>query len=143
LTKSTELAKLALFILSRDGGTIMKINIIEEKNTEIAVVSSSELVITDVQSALDFMATVRYDTGCDRMILNKSALCEDFFHLSTKIAGDILQKFINYGVKMAIVGDFSMYTSESLKAFIYESNKGKDIFFLPDEKQAIEKLSLV
>ena len=121
----------------------MKINIIEEKNTEIAVVSSSELVITDVQSALDFMATVRYDTGCDRMILNKSALCEDFFHLSTKIAGDILQKFINYGVKMAIVGDFSMYTSESLKAFIYESNKGKDIFFLPDEKQAIEKLSLV
>ena len=121
----------------------MKINIIEENNTEIAVVSSGEVVITDVQSALDFMATVRYDTGCDRMILNKSAICEDFFHLSTKLAGDILQKFINYGVKMAIIGDFSVYTSESLKAFIYESNRGKDIFFLPNEKQAIEKLSLV
>ena len=37
----------------------------------------------------------------------------------------------------------SLYTSDSLKAFFYESNKGKDIFFLPDEKQAIEKLSLV
>ena len=121
----------------------MKINKIKENNIEIAVVSSSELVITDVQSALDFMATVRYDTGCDRMILNKSAICEDFFHLSTKLAGEILQKFINYNVKMAIVGDFSVYASNSLKAFIYESNKGKDIFFLPDERKSIEKLGLV
>jgi len=121
----------------------MKINSIKENNIEIAVVSSSEILITDVQSSLDFMATVRYDTGCDRIILNKSVICEDFFNLSTKLAGEILQKFINYHVKIAIVGDFSAYKSKSLKAFIYESNKGKDIFFLPDEKQAIEKLSLV
>ena len=121
----------------------MKINKIKENNIEIAVVNSSEILITDVQSALDFMATVRYEANCDRIILNKSAICEDFFHLSTKIAGEILQKFINYHVKIAIVGDFSAYQSDSLKAFIYESNNGKDIFFLPDEKQAIEKLSLV
>ena len=121
----------------------MKISNITENNIEIAVVSSSEILITDVQSALDFMATVRYDAGCDRIILNKSSICEDFFHLSTKLAGEILQKFINYHVKIAVVGDFSAYKSESLKAFIYESNKGKDIFFLSDEKQAIEKLSLV
>jgi len=121
----------------------MKINKIKENNIEIAVVSSSEILITDVQSSLDFMATVRYDTGCDRIILNKSVICDDFFHLSTKLAGEILQKFINYHVKIAIVGDFSAYQSDSLKAFIYESNNGKDIFFLPDEKQAIEKLSLV
>jgi len=74
---------------------------------------------------------------------NISAIGEKFFYLNTKIAGEILQKFINYRVKIAIVGDFSAYTSESLKAFIYECNKGKDIFFLPDEKKAIEKLSMV
>jgi hypothetical protein len=119
----------------------MKISTIKENNIEIAVVNSSEILITDVQSALDFMATIRYDTGCDRIILNKSAICEEFFHLSTKLAGDILQKFINYHVKIAIVGDFSAYTSKSLKAFIYESNNGKDIFFLSDEKNAVEKLS--
>ncbi|WP_042993841.1 DUF4180 domain-containing protein, partial [Bacillus thuringiensis] len=44
-------------------------------------------------------------------------------------------------VKIAIVGDFSMYTSKSLKDFIYECNKGKDIFYLATEQQAIEKLS--
>jgi hypothetical protein len=91
---------------------------------------------------LDFIATIQYETGCNNIILNKSAICEDFFDLSTRLAGEILQKFINYHVKIAIIGDFSIYTSKSLKDFIYESNKGKNIFFLPDEKQAIEKLSM-
>ncbi|HHX24325.1 MAG TPA: DUF4180 domain-containing protein [Thermoanaerobacterales bacterium] len=120
----------------------MKINIVKENNTEIAIVNSSELLITDVQSALDLIATIQYETGCNYIILNKSAICEGFFDLSTRLAGEILQKFINYHVKIAIIGDFSIYTSKSLKDFIYESNKGKNIFFLPDERQAIEKLSM-
>ena len=120
----------------------MKINIVKENNTEIALVNSSEVLIADAQSALDLIATIQYETGCNKIILNKSAICEGFFDLSTRIAGEILQKFINYHVKIAIIGDFSIYTSKSLKNFIYESNKGKNIFFLPDEKQAIEKLSM-
>ena len=121
----------------------MRINTVKQNNVEIAVISSSVTQIKDVQSALDFLATIQYETGCNRIIVNKSAISEDFFQLSTKLAGEILQKYINYNVKIAIVGDFSEYLSKSLKAFIYESNKGKDIFFLPDEKQAIDKLSLV
>lgn len=54
---------------------------------------------------------------------------------------EILQKFINYQFKFAIVGDFSGYTSKPLKDFIYESNKGRDIFFVSSEEDAIEKLS--
>lgn len=120
----------------------MEITTIKDSKIEIAVVSSSEIIITDVQSALDFMVTVKYETGCNRMILYKAAICEEFFDLRTRLAGEILQKFINYHVKIAIVGDFSLYTSKSLKDFIYESNKGNDIFFLTNEKQAVEKLSI-
>jgi hypothetical protein len=120
----------------------MKITTIKDKNVEIAVVDSNEVLITDVQSALDFIATVNYESGCHRIILNKSAICEDFFNLRTRLAGEILQKFINYQVKIAIVGDFSVYTSESLKDFIYESNKGNAIFFLSNEKEAVERLSI-
>lgn len=121
----------------------MEITMIKEKDIELAIVSSNEILITDVQSALDFIATVSYETGCYRIILNKSAICEEFFDLKTRLAGEVLQKFINYHIKIAIVGDFSVYSSKSLKDFIYESNKGKDIFFLPSEKHAIEKLSIV
>ena len=120
----------------------MEITVIKENGVEIAVASSSEIIITDVQSALDFMATVNYEVGCHRIILNKSAICEDFFNLSTRLAGDVLQKFTNYQVKIAIIGDFSVYTSKSLKDFIYESNKGNNIFFLSNEKQAVDRLSI-
>ncbi|WP_097025627.1 DUF4180 domain-containing protein [Clostridium peptidivorans] len=119
----------------------MEITIIKENDIGIAIVNSSETLITDVQSSLDFIGTVRYETDCDRIILNKSAICEEFFKLKTRLAGEILQKFINYQMKIAIIGDFSMYSSKSLRDFIYESNKGKDIFFLSSEKEAIEKLS--
>jgi len=121
----------------------MQIRTIKKNGIEIAVVNSKEILISDVQSALDFMVTVQYETGCNRIILYKSAIGEDFFHLSTKIAGDILQKFVNYRIKLAIIGDFSTYISESMKAFILECNRGKDIFLLPDEEKAAEKLSTV
>ncbi len=107
---------------------------------DIAIVNSEEIVIKDVQSAIDFMMTVKYETNCEKIALNKEAIVEEFFILSKGIAGEILQKFINYQVKFAIYGDFSKYTSKPLKDFIYESNHGKDIFFVENEEQAIEKL---
>ncbi|MED1411152.1 MULTISPECIES: DUF4180 domain-containing protein [Bacillus] len=107
----------------------------------IAVIRNDTLVISDVQSALDLMATVQYEVDAKRIIIHKSLISESFFDLKTRLAGDILQKFINYRVKIAIVGDFSFYTSKSLKDFIYECNKGNDIFYLATEQQAIEKLS--
>ncbi len=44
------------------------------------------------------------------------------------VEGEILQKFVTYKAKLAIAGDFSVYTSKSLKDFIYESNNGNHIF---------------
>ncbi|MDD4774722.1 MAG: DUF4180 domain-containing protein [Eubacteriales bacterium] len=119
----------------------MHINKIIFNCNEIAVVNSDEVIITDVRSALDFMMSVNYETGSHAIVLNKDAITPDFFVLSTQIAGEILQKFINYRFKFAIVGDFSGYTSKPLKDFIYESNKGRDIFFVSSEEDAVMQLS--
>lgn len=119
----------------------MKTEVIKKNNTEVAVVSSDDLLITDVQSALDLIMTVKYETGCSNIAVNKGAIINDFFVLSTCLAGEILQKFINYGVRFAIYGDFSKYTSKPLKDFMCESNKGKDIYFQPTVKLAINKLA--
>ncbi|MBX9852198.1 MAG: DUF4180 domain-containing protein, partial [Cytophagaceae bacterium] len=121
----------------------MNIHKVIENNVEIVTLDNKELLITDTQSALDLMATVRYEADCDRLILHKSNITEDFFDLKTGLAGSILQKIINYQLKLAIIGDFSIYTSKSLRDFIYEMNSGKDIFFLENEQQAIEKLAQV
>lgn len=107
----------------------------------IAVVTGEEKVITDTQSALDLAMTVKYEAGAARIALDKKLVCEDFFILSTGVAGEILQKFINYRVKMAVYGDFSRYTSKPLHDFIYESNQGKDFFFVATQEEAIRRLA--
>ena len=110
------------------------------KDKQIAVVASKKPIIVDVNSALDLLASVSYETKCQKMIVNKEAFSEEFFDLKTKLLGETLQKFVNYKTKIAVVGDFSIYSSTSLKDFIYESNKGKDFFFVATEKEAVEKL---
>lgn len=108
---------------------------------DIAIVKNNEIIIKDVQSAIDFIMNIKYETNCNKIALNKDAIIEDFFILSKGLAGEILQKFINYQTKFAIYGDYSKYTSKPLKDFIYESNNGKDIFFVKNEDEAIKMLS--
>lgn len=119
----------------------METEVVNKNNVSVAVIHSDEHLITDVQSALDLIMSVKYETGCTNFALNKSAIVDDFFILSTCMAGEILQKFINYGVRFAIYGDFSRYTSKPLKDFMYESNRGKDIYFQPSVSRAMDKLS--
>jgi len=117
----------------------MEYKILGKKN-DIALIITDEILIKDTQSALDMMASVQYETDCDKIIIYKSSVADEFFVLSTKIAGEILQKFINYRKKIAIVGDYSKYTSKPLKDFIYESNNGNSIYFLSSVDEAVLKL---
>lgn len=119
----------------------MNIEHLKEKGVDIAVISGDELVIVDTQSALDLAMTVKYETGAEKIVIDKDVICGDFFVLSTGMAGEILQKFTNYHVKVAVYGDYSHYTSKPLKDFIYESNHGKDFFFVPTREEAVQKLT--
>lgn len=118
----------------------MNIELLEEQGMKIAAVFSEEKLIVDAQSALDLAMTVQYETGARRILLDKRAVCEEFFILSSGLAGEVLQKFINYQVKMTVYGDFSRYTSKPLRDFIYESNCGKDFFFVATREEALQKL---
>ena len=108
---------------------------------DIVILNSNEIVIKDIESAMDLIINIKYETNCNKIALNKDAITEDFFILSNGLAGEVLQKFINYKIKFAIYGNYSKYTSKPLKDFIYESNNGKDIFFVENEIEAIKMLS--
>ncbi|MDQ6418880.1 DUF4180 domain-containing protein [Paenibacillus sp. LHD-117] len=119
----------------------MNIRIDSRGDSRVAIIESGEVVIQDAQDALDLMATVSYnEDGCNKLLLDKTMLAEAFFDLKTGLAGEILQKYTNYRVKLAIVGDFGGYGSKSLKDFIYECNQGKQAFFLKDEQAALDAL---
>lgn len=117
----------------------IKIRFIEKEGSIIAEVVSDSIIIESVQEALDIMADCSYQ-GADKMIWYEENIIPDFFDLKTCLAGDILQKFSNYRMKLAIVGEFSKYTSKSLRDFIYESNKGGSTIFVKSLPEALEKL---
>ncbi len=119
----------------------MQIEIITLNGITTAHVTADERVIIDAQTALDLMMTVKYETGTENIAISKNLIVDDFFILSSGLAGEILQKFINYGFRIAIYGDFSKFTSKPLNDFMYESNKGRDIFFTDSLEKATEKLT--
>ncbi|WP_274654712.1 DUF4180 domain-containing protein [Paenibacillus humicola] len=118
----------------------MKITVDQQGQSKVAIVESADLIIRDAQDALDFMASLSYNHDCHKIIINESNVTKNFFELRTGLAGDVLQKYANYNVKLAIVGDFDAYNSKSLKDFIYECNNGKQVFFLSDRQDALRAL---
>lgn len=111
-----------------------------ERGIPCAIVRSEEPVIHTVQDALDLIATVQYESGAERMVLGADLLNGAFFELRSGFAGEILQKFVQYQMKLGIVGDFSVYSSKALRDFIYESNQGRHICFAASEEEAMARL---
>ena len=118
----------------------MNLRAVEQNKHKIAMLAPGEIV-ADARAAMDLIAAVRYETGCDRVAMAKEALPPEFFRLSTGLAGEMLQKFVNYRVKLAVYGDFAGYTSKPLQDFIRESNRGQDVFFVGTREEAVERLS--
>ena len=119
----------------------MTITTIKKNGIICAIVNSNDTVITDAQSALDVLMTAKYDVGTKNIVISKKLIAEDFFILSSGLAGEVLQKYINYGGRIAIYGDYSHYTSKPLHDFIYEINKGKDVFFVRTQEEAVDMLT--
>lgn len=105
-------------------------------------IRSEEQFINNVQDVLDLFGEL-YGQYYDGIIIYERNITPDFFDLQTKLAGEILQKFSNYRIRLVIVGDWSKYTSRSLEAFICESNRGKTVNFSSSPTEAVKLLSRI
>lgn len=106
----------------------------------IVEVLSEENIIKTAADGLDLLGDLYYQ-GFDCIILHEKNITPKFFDLKNGIAGEILQKFSNYRVRLAIVGDFTPYTSKSIQDFMYESNKGKQVVFVSSADEALKRLA--
>jgi hypothetical protein len=118
----------------------MALILFEASQQTIAEPDTERLVIDDPQDALDLMANASYQ-GASSVILYETNLNPAFFDLRSGLAGEIMLKFTNYWMKLAVIGEFEKYPSKSLQAFIAESNRGKQFFFVPDRGTALQKLT--
>ena len=94
------------------------------------------------QDASDLISEAR-SADATIAVLPTARLDPAFFDLKTGIAGEMVQKFVNYGLKVAIVGDTSELAAKSkaLHDFIYESNQRGSVWFLANQQELDERLS--
>lgn len=80
--------------------------------------------------------------GADLVAIPRERLHPDMLELSTRQLGLFLQKLVNYHRQVAILGDFRdlTETSKPFHDFVYESNKGRHVWFLADMDELEEKL---
>ena len=115
--------------------------IITQNSINIAAIHSNTVLLHSAADAMDLIAAAFYEDSCTAVILNKEAVAADFFVLRTGLAGGILQKFTNYRMRLALIGDFSAYTSKPLRDFIGESNRGRHVCFAASVQEALAWLS--
>ncbi|MES9524550.1 DUF4180 domain-containing protein [Streptomyces capoamus] len=64
-------------------------------------------------------------------------LADEFFRLRSGVAGAVAQKFVTYRLRLAVLGDMADHVaaSDALRDFVYESNRGNQLWFLADEEE--------
>lgn len=114
----------------------MKIETHTLNNIKIAIISSDKELIRTVEDGLDLIGNLSYQ-GYDKVIIHEENIIPDFFELKNKLAGEILQKFVQYRLRLTIVGEFTKLQSKSLHDFIFESNKGSQVNFVATIDEAL------
>ncbi len=95
----------------------MELIIFEVNQETIAEPDTKQMVIDEPQDALDLTANASYQ-GAASVILYETNLNASFFDLRSGLAGEVMLKFTNYRMKLAVIGEFEKYQSKSLQAFI-------------------------
>lgn len=97
--------------------------------------------LRDVGDALGLIAEAG-QKGADWVAVPLERLHDDFYRLSTGVAGEIAQKFTQYRVGLAVVGDVSRHTaaSGSFQAWVREANRGAHVWFVRDLRELAGRL---
>lgn len=109
----------------------------------VFVCSADGAVVRSEADALDVVAAAAFGVNAELVALPVERLGEEFFDLSTGLAGAVTQKILTYRLRLAVVGDISAHLAESsaLRAYVYESNNGRQLWFVPTMAELEERLS--
>jgi hypothetical protein len=77
------------------------------------------------------------------LVIPIERLGDDFFRLRTGIAGEVVQKIVQYHLRLAVLGDISRYVDEStaLRDFVRESNRGNQFCFVADREELDQRVA--
>lgn len=117
-------------------------DIVEHHGVPVLVCDADGVTITGVQDALDHLIGAAFQSA-EVVAVPSTRLDDGFFDLSTGFAGEVLQKFANYRLRLVVVGDISRHlaASSALPDLVREANRGRDIWFVPDLDVLADRLA--
>lgn len=79
----------------------------------------------------------------DVVVVPVTRLSPDFFRLRSGVAGAVVQKFVNYRLRMVVVGDVGEHRSRPgpLADWIREADRGRELWFVADEAELDRRLA--
>lgn len=107
----------------------------------ILFVSTEGPLLAAERDVLDLIGAT-FGQEIDTVAVPASRLGADFFSLRSGLAGAVTQKFVNYQLRLAIVGDVSSHVraSDAFRDWVIESNRGRHLWFVADQAELISKL---
>jgi hypothetical protein len=116
---------------------MMEFILIQAGATTVAEAVSNDICLRDAGDALDIMVAC----GARTLLMYERQINPDFFRLPTGLAGEVLQKFTNYRMRLAIVGDFDKYMTKNFADFVRESNKNGQFLFTATKEDAVRRFT--
>ncbi|QIK72517.1 DUF4180 domain-containing protein [Propioniciclava coleopterorum] len=106
--------------------------VVESGGRRLLVCADDGPVIASTQDALDLIGAAF--RNAEFVVVPAHRLDASFFRLGTGFAGDVMQKFVNYRVKLVVLGDIDAHLerSDAFRGLVAESNDADHIWFLPD-----------
>ena len=119
----------------------MNVQCYELHGTRVAQLASIGDALRTDKQAIEIISAA---SACQPELINipVERLSEDFLNLKTRVAGEVLQKFVTYQKRVVILGDIStrLNESSSLRDLIYECNAGREIWFVATLQELDQRL---
>ncbi len=99
-------------------------------------------VLAGVEEVLAVVGDV-LGTAAEWVAVPSDRLPEEFFVLRTRLAGEVVQKFVNYRLKLAVVGPVPAVAaaSDAWNDFVREANRGRQLWFVDTLAELADRLA--
>lgn len=116
-------------------------SVVELQGVPVLVCAEDGKPIAGTQDALDLIGAAL--SRAEIVAVPVARLDDRFFTLRAGLAGEIMQKFTNYRLRLVLVGDISaqVAASPAVRDLVFESNRGRQVWFVADLDELDARLS--
>jgi Domain of unknown function (DUF4180) len=106
--------------------------VVERGGVPVLVCDADGPPIAGTQDALDVIGSAF--SQAEVVAVAAARFDPRFFDLRSGLAGEVMQKFVNYRLRLVIVGDIAaqVAASSALADLVLESNRGQQVWFVAD-----------